>query len=95
MIRVDSGGTDLRMDFTAVEAAVRTTSPLSMYKSKIMGKEGRRKGVYEGPQIVASELKATTADSRSAPEVLLVANDWRVSRTFPSLYDHYSVSREI
>lgn len=35
---------------------------------------------------MASDEKASAPDSRSDPEVLFVANFWRLSRTFPSLY---------
>ena len=81
-ILVDSGGNSFKMDLTAVVAAARTTSPLSMYKSNRTGSEGRRMGAIGAPKMVAKELKARAADSRSKPDFLLVAKPWSVGRTW-------------
>lgn len=64
-MRVDSGGKSFKTALTAAVAALRTTSPLSIYSSNKIGKESRRMGATGGPKILAKDWKAMAADSRS------------------------------
>lgn len=64
-IRVDSGGNSFRIAFTARDDALRTTSPLSMYRSKSSGRNGSSMGPIGGPMILARDWKPTAPDSRS------------------------------
>lgn len=54
-MRVDSGGHNFKMDLTADVAAKRTTSPLSIYRSNKMGREGSNRGMHGEPRMVARE----------------------------------------
>jgi len=69
---MDSGGKSCKIALAADFAAVRTTSPLSAYKSNRMGREGSSRGAAGAPRIEASDWKAIAADSRSYPDFLFV-----------------------
>lgn len=76
--RVASGGNNLRIAFTAAPAAMRTTSPLSMYSSKMTGRDGNNSGAAGAPSTFARDWKAIAEDSRSNPDFLLVTKPWRI-----------------
>ena len=83
--RVDSGGNSFKIAFVAAAAAWRTTSPLSMKRSKNVGRDESKTGAAEGPRTAAKDWNAMAADSRSYPDDLLVAKLWIVAKTLPSL----------
>lgn len=51
-----------------------------------MGNDGSNNGATDGPRMFASDWKPIAADSRSYPDFLLVANEWRPFKTPESLF---------
>src|SRR5258708_11300122 len=56
--RVDSGGNSFKIAFVAAAAAWRTTSPLSMWRSKSVEREGIRTGARLRSEEHTSELQS-------------------------------------